>query len=618
MVGAWWGGRGPAEAALKLGPNAGAYLGGFLPSYEIAGLSATWWTTYRAAVELPLTLQGGPLELSYRFARVLPETAVVDVFLGERLVDHFTCRGGRYETRTVRLAGVPATPARLAFQVDSHDRRNLGLRMDWVRFRVGPGGRLSARGPAPWLAGGLMAALFLALASAGLPPRRAILLLVLPSLAAAAWAARDPFAFAHVSLRLALPAAALAGLLVPVLRGKAAAPIVLAIVAGGYLVKGVGLFHPGSFYPDFGNARRYVEALRRTTGPLAQRTREAQVETRVAYPRVVAGQPHAFPYSPLPFLPLTWIGRADVVEDAFRHVGLLAASLEALLVYFLARALAAGAGRPTGGPGPPAGLAAAFLSTILPPLFSRLLLAMSVTLLGHLLDTALVLATLALLRRPHSLARLAWLALAALCTLLAYVSSLFTASAFLLMTALVERRQAGRLLGPLALALTLVVGWLYAPFARTFVLEILPALAASGGLASPSGAAQSGPLHAFARPLLFYGPALPALAAAGSLLLRRRLDPSARHVLLAFGLAFLLLLSLRAFGGGLFRDLKEITFVGPLLAVLAGAFLEELARRGRPGRLAAVLVAAGLAAHGLARYHGWLAEYASPFLILRE
>jgi hypothetical protein len=548
---------------------------------------------------------------------VLPETAVVDVFLGDRLVDRFTCRGGRYQTRTVRLAGLPPTPARLSFQVDSHDRRNLGLRMDWVRLRVGAGGRLAVRGAAPWLAGGLFVALFACLRAAGMPARPAALLLIPPSLAAAAWARLDPFAFAHVSLRLAVPAAALAGLLGLVLRRTSGAPVVIAIVAAGYLVKGVGLFHPTSFYPDFGNARRYVEALKAASGPLAERTREAQVRARVAYPRTVAGRPYAFPYSPLPFLPLARIERADLVEDAFRHLGLLAASLEALLVFFLARSLAPRAGA-IGGPTPPEGAAAAFLSTVLPPLFSRLLLAMSVTLLGHLLDLALVLAALAFLRRPGSLARRAWLFLAALSSLLAYVSSLFTVSAFLLMLALVERRLAGRLLGPLAAALALVVGWLYVPFAWDFAREVVPALASSARAASPAGAPAPEPLHAFARPFLFYGLAFPALAAAGGLLLRRRLDRPARHVLAAFGLAFVLLVGLRAFGGGLFRDLKEITFVGPLVAVLAGAFLAELGRGGRAGRLAAWLVAAGLAAHAWGRYRGWLAEYASPFLVLGE
>jgi hypothetical protein len=123
-------------------------------------------------------------------------------------------------------------------------------------------------------------------------------------------------------------------------------------------------------------------------------------------------------------------------------------------------------------------------------------------------------------------------------------------------------------------------------------------------------------VHALARVPLFYGPACPMLAAAGFALARRTADRPAFRLLLAFALAFATLLALRAFGGGLFRDLKEITFVAPLVAVLTGLFLDELARRGPGGRRGAILVAAGLAAFGLGRYWGYLKAYASPFLVV--
>ena len=62
---------------------------------------------------------------------------------------------------------------------------------------------------------------------------------------------------------------------------------------------------------------------------------------------------------------------------------------------------------------------------------------------------------------------------------------------------------------------------------------------------------------------------------------------------------------------GLFRDLKEITFVAPLVVVLTGLAVEEIRRRSR---LAGALVLAGLVAYGLGRYGMWLEEYRSPFV----
>jgi hypothetical protein len=80
-------------------------------------------------------------------------------------------------------------------------------------------------------------------------------------------------------------------------------------------------------------------------------------------------------------------------------------------------------------------------------------------------------------------------------------------------------------------------------------------------------------------------------------------------VFTAYALAFLVLVLLRAFGAGLFRDLKEITFVSPLLAVLAGAALEELWRRGRSGRWAAALIVVGLLASCTERYAFYWTSY---------
>jgi hypothetical protein len=88
-------------------------------------------------------------------------------------------------------------------------------------------------------------------------------------------------------------------------------------------------------------------------------------------------------------------------------------------------------------------------------------------------------------------------------------------------------------------------------------------------------------------------------------------------VLSAYLLAFVLLLSLRAFGGGLFQDLKEITFVAPLVAVLSGLVVEGLRNREPGGRWLAAALSLGLVSWGLWRSWQFFESYASPFMIAR-
>ena len=86
--------------------------------------------------------------------------------------------------------------------------------------------------------------------------------------------------------------------------GRWVVPLFLA----GYLLKGAGVFHPGFFYPDVQNHGRYVAAYAAAEGSVAERGIAAQRQVATAYPRFVAGRPYAFPYSPLFFVPFTWLG----------------------------------------------------------------------------------------------------------------------------------------------------------------------------------------------------------------------------------------------------------------------------------------------------------------------
>jgi len=323
--------RGPLVLAVNLGPNDGRYLQGFLPVYEInpADQVATRWSTYDASIGLPVAIEGGPAELSYRFARVLPETAVVDTTLAGRPVDHFSCRGGQFETRQVRLAGLTPTPVTVAFHVDSHDRRGLGLKMDWVRVDLDRGARAFLTGAARWRPAVLSALIFVLLRWAGFAAASGLVLALPIAAAEAIWAVLDPVGLAHVTGKVLVPALVLSAGAVGICARFDGGRFAAAAFMVGYLLKAAAVFHPATFYPDVMNHRRYVFAFVEAQGSVAERGVAAQVQVKTAYPRIVAGRPYAFPYSPLFFVPFAaLVPDAERVEDAMRHVAAPAAAAE--------------------------------------------------------------------------------------------------------------------------------------------------------------------------------------------------------------------------------------------------------------------------------------------------
>ena len=594
------------EVIFNLGPNDFTYISGFVPFYEIADGIAIRWTTYDAAIDLPLTLQGGPIEIAYRFSRVYPETAVVEVYLADNMVDRFTCRGGKVETRRIDLAAVEPSPLSLRFAIDSHERKNRGLRLDWIRVSVGDRGSIRLRGLIGWLPALFVAFLYLLFRWARLSCITSTLL-VIPWIGAAAFGAHlDPFGFSHALSKIFLHGVLLSTAAAAFLRSRSGGKWVVPIFVAGFLLKGGGLFHPTTFYPDVANARRYVTAFKETSGSIAERGVRTQKMTNVAYPRMVGGKDYAFPYSPVYFYPLTWLPSPGAVEDGVRHVGLASAAAEVPVVFWLGSTVL----------GPHVGIIAALLSAFLPPAFSRLILAMHATPLGHFFDVLMIASVLALSLRLTSRRYLAAVAGSALASLLSYVSSLFTVGAFLISASITDRRLATRLITVLAGAGLITVTWLYWPFTLLFLTEILPA-ASQGFGTSGTGSLLDGLFHALGRIPIFYGYGYPALAIAGFVLVRR-MSPQSFRILAAYGLAFLMLVALRAFGGGLFKDLKEIMFVSPLLAVLTAVSIETIRRRGRPGLVAAICITMGLVVFGLGKYRDYLVTYRSPIMSLHD
>ncbi|MGH9320973.1 MAG: ArnT family glycosyltransferase [Vicinamibacteria bacterium] len=591
-----------AVVFFQLGPNDHHYLQGFASHYEVEeGTRATRWTTYQARVDLPLLLEGGPAEISYRFSRVFGETAEVEVTFDGSTIDRFHARGGTIETRRVRLPSFSSRPLSMGFHVDSHERRNMGLKLDWIRIAAGPGGAIRPRGSHRWLLPAFGAFSFLLFRRAGLGLWSALFVALAFLLATFAALRADVFGFTHALALIALPMMLLATSATLIVRRLGGGAWVVPIFVGGYLLRGLALFHPATFYPDVQNARDYVEVFRETSGSLAERGVETQTRTNVGFPREVAGKNYAFPYSPLYFLPFQLVSTPGEIEDAVRHAGLAAATLEVLPIFWIASRVFS----------PPAGVMASLLWMLLPPVLSRLLLALHATLVGSFLDTLVIASVLLLLFEPRSRWRLGGVAAATLASLLVYTSSLFSVSAFFLFVSLLERKFAPKLLPILAASGTIAVVWLYGPFLIAFFTEILPAL--SRGQVALSSAGEAQPVRlALSRIPMFYGVLYPVLAVAGIVLAKRRADPRAFHVLAAWGLAFVLMVSLRAFGGGLFKDIKEIEFAAPLVAILTGGSLAALADFRPRGRILAFALTAALLAFGVYRYRDYLERYASP------
>lgn len=574
---------------VDVGPSTGVYGSGFTESEERPP-STFRWTRSHATLQLPLLVDGARPRVVLRAARFVDLPTRVHVSLNGAPAGTFTARPGGH-----RVYALDSGPVRGPLRIDllSEDPE-LGVALDWLSVE-------GVRAHIPRTAVGsrlLVAGLFLLALAVGVPLLRALASAAGLALALAAWAGGDPFAFVHVTQRIAVPGLLLTAAVAATLRRVPGGRVVALIFLGGYLLKAAALFHPGYFYNDVRNNLRYVQALKDDGRSLLDRNRTAQVQVGVAYPRIVGGRKYAFPYSPVFFLPFTALPPERVVES-IKQVALFAAAAEVVVAFLLSRLVF----------GPRGGVFAAVLATVLPPLHSRLLLAMWSTVAGHFLDLLAILSATALAARPAW--RLGWAAFfgSVQMALLTYVSSLFNLTLFAAAWAALDRRRAFRILSLVALAVALTVGLLYRDFVGQFLGEILPAALRGGGGGGERLTLAESVLGALGRIPLFYGYGFPALAVAGLGLARRRAEPAVFRVVAGYALAFAALVALRALSLGLFKDLKEVEFAGALVALLSGASLDALWERGRPGRAAALLVLAGLLAFGLARYREYWLTY---------
>ena len=581
--------------SFDVGPSTGAYLSGFTESEERPPVTFRW-TGRQATIDLPLAVTAGSGTLVVRYARFIDQPSRVRIYLSGQQVASFAARPGRFRTQRFPVT-FPAGPMRIDFLTEDPDPSRLGIALDWIRIEEASWS-IPYTVVSPRL---LVLGLFFLCLLTGFGVSGSLLASLALACGQALWFGLDPFGLVHVSMSTTLSALILTGattVLIGRRPGRRWIPLIFIL---GYLLKGAGIFYPSYFYPDVRNHRRYVYAFAEAQGSLPERGLAAQMTVRTAYPRWIAGKRYAFPYSPVFFIPFTWLPKdVHLVENALKHVALALGAAEVIVVYWLAGLLFGGR----------AGVAAALLAAFLPPMYSRLFLAMWPTVAGHFLDSLAITGAVFWAARPESLKRLLGFAGLALFSAFVYISSLFNLTAFVTSFSLVERRLALRSLVVWAGVVVVTIVTLYLSFSFTFVREILPSLMSSP-MASEGCSLLDGIRTVAQRILIFYGYGYPALALAGLVLAHRQTEKLAFRMLSAYGMAFLLLSALRILSGGLFKDLKEILFVGPLVAVTAGISLEALAGRGRWGMWAAGLITFGLIAFWWVIFRGYLVSYAS-------
>ena len=584
----------PQTLRLNLGPLDEPWIAGFTERHEVQDGVGVHWSLPQAEIRWPVVVRGDGLRLEYRVARILPETAQVLARVNGTVVDRFACRGGVWLTRGAAAAARGDRTLTVAFDVDSHDRRGLGLLFDHVEVEVPQGSHVGL--PMRWsLRGAATAALVSAvLGGLGWGCRQALCAGLVVALVTSAGFLTWPWT--TVLLLRGVPegllvfggaGVALARLLckrVPLDRQTLQRVGALALVA--FLVRAVALNHPDWYYPDLMVHTKMALKLREL-GPSFFLHPAQYVDEHGAWTKPVWGGKAPLPYTVTWHLPFALLGLSyDATLQAMKTTAAAVTVVPLVVAAALAGAFGAGP------------VLTAVLMLAIPTYLSRMAVSLLPALLGHATD---MLVLLALLRWGMRLdERRIALRLAAVIGVgyLSYVSSVTNLSLFVGLLALAlatlppqRPRDAGRLL----ITGLLGAGVAVAVYYRDFLLPLLtlPDQArAAASVYAPTGFLDFLTMRTHA----FFDSVHPLVALVGlGLALTRRRQPA---FALAWLAAYLALILLRAKLPDVFRYGHETLWATPLICLMSAAALTEARQRSNRGRLVAALIVVFLVVQG--------------------
>ena len=587
---------------INLGPGDSPFVTGFQENSDVDNKVGWHWATYDARIGTPFRFTGSDLEVTLKYARVFGEEAVVSVSVSGRGAEEFRARGGEVRTTVLRVSGVEG-PVELGIRTDSHERRNMGLKMDRATFAARNGGAFRLNPSAllrPVLA---ILLIFVGLRILGAAPVFAGASTLVSAVIFALGAQTDLFLawrmihFVPETVCVAIPVLWLAQKLIrrsgvdakeAALLGAAALICVLFRV--------VLISHPDFYYPDLLTHARVVQAIR-AEGPGFFLHPADALNAQGAWTKPVLGQTSALPYAvafhtPFAVLAALFDLSRDQIEIAFKSGGAILSVVPILLAGALARIF---------GLSPLAGL----LLCLIPTYASRLSFALLPALCGHVFDLLALLAIGRFAEVGEGPRRLpSWIAMigALLIGHLAYTSSVVNEGilcAVLVLVWLVSGPIGRSRASALIVAEGLAAFCAFVLYYRHFVTDVVGLAGRLVGGGGSAGAPSVYPVEGFWPVFLertgsfFPWPYL-VLALIGILAARGQLKE--KGLMIAWGLAYVVLILLRAKIPDVFRYGHETLFVTPVMMILVGAGLVIGWRRSGPSRVATLLASSGLLA----------------------
>ena len=573
--------NGPLKLQLNFGPGDNAYIEGFHPEYEIVEKVATHWSQYDAAVRLPLKVSGGPVTVSYRFARVFPETAQVLVAVDRQPIDKFHSRGGQYSERRATVAKVNG-PLHIEIVSDSHERKDMGLKLDWLHFDLREGARVWLTGWAKWQPILLSLLLLGILLGLGWGLKASLSISIIWTLPLSVVLLQDPW-LCHRLLNgwsVALP---MFGMFLVVLNRFWPVRIAITLMLVAFLIRALLVSNPDFYYPDLRTHARLVDFVR-DAGIQFLVSPSSVIEEHGVWVTGAFGAIYAFPYTPAFHLPFALFDIS--YDDLITALKLAAAAISTLpiaLVWVFATRL--------GFQWAP--LLSALTMVIIPTYSSRLSFAFLPALFGHFVDVTLLL--FLFIQLPQITGKREWFqgSLLVAGSYLAYVAGVLNTTILLSVLAMsmffsFEREKESRCLSAIAILGMGVLGGLFSfvLFYRDFLPMFMDIVSRVAG--SVEGGESRYPIQSFiettvTRTWSFFGWWYPTLAGFGMYQLLR--SGISRLVLLAWLFTYFILLFGRAKIPDIFLHGHETLFVTPLVCLLSGVALETWMGSGRTRKL---------------------------------